>query len=93
MDKKDIMRVLLFPEYVKNKRKVYEEDDVVIDYDKRYNNALMDLTIYVMYLENKGYTTEEIIDKIYNYNEVNFNSLEETTKSRLKESAVKLIRK
>lgn len=93
MDKKDIMRVLLFPEYVKNKRKVYEENDVVIDYDKRYNNALMDLTIFVMCLENKGYTTEEIIDKIYNYNEVNFNSLEETTKSRLRENAVKLIRK
>lgn len=93
MDKKDIMRVLLFPEYVKNKRKVYDENDVVIDYDKRYNNALMDLTIFVMYLENKGYTTEEIIDKIYNYNEVNFNSLEETTKSRLRENAVKLIRK
>ena len=93
MDKNHIMKVLLFPEYVKNKRKIYNECEVVIDYDDRYNNALIDLTIYIMCLENRELTTSEIINKINNYNERNFNSLEESTKDRLRSNAIKLIKK
>ena len=60
MSKKDIMRTLLFPEFVKNSCLIEEVKKECIDFDRLYSNAKLDLMLYVVCLENDGKTDEEI---------------------------------
>lgn len=47
MSKKDIMRTLLFPEFVKNSCLIEEVKKECIDFDRLYSNAKLDLMLYV----------------------------------------------
>ena len=64
MSKKDVMRTLLFPEFVKNSYLIEEAKKEVVDFDKLYSNAKLDLMLYVVSLENDGKTYEEIIEEV-----------------------------
>ena len=64
MSKKDVMRTLLFPEFVKNSYLIEEVKKEVVDFDKLYSNAKLDLMLYVVSLENDGKTYEEIIEEV-----------------------------
>ena len=80
MSKKDIMRTLLFPEFVKNSYLIEEVKKECIDFDKLYSNAKLDLMLYVVCLENDGKTDEEIIEEVTSYNKSkHFNGLDELT--------------
>lgn len=46
MSKKDIMRTLLFPEFVKNSCLIEEVKKECIDFDRLYSNAKLDLMLY-----------------------------------------------
>ena len=64
MSKKDVMRTLLFPEFVKNSYLIEEVKKECVDFDKLYNNAKLDLMLYVVSLENDGKTDKEIIEEV-----------------------------
>lgn len=51
MSKKDVMRTLLFPEFVKNSYLIEEVKKECVDFDKLYSNAKLDLMLYVVSLE------------------------------------------
>lgn len=94
MDKKDIMRALLFPEFVKNSYLIEENKKDSSDFDKLYNNAKLDLMVYVVCLENDGKTNEEIIEKVTSYNKSkHFNSLDELTRTNLIKSTLKTLKR
>ena len=63
MDKKDIMRTLLFPEFVKNSCLIEKAKKECIDFDRLYSNAKLDLMLHVVCLENDGKTFQKIILK------------------------------
>ncbi len=94
MDKKDIMRTLLFPEFVKNSYLIEEVKKECIDFDKLYSNAKLDLMLYVVCLENDGKTDEEIIEEVTSYNKSkHFNGLDELTRTNLIQSTLKTLKR
>lgn len=94
MSKKDVMRTLLFPEFVKNSYLIEEVKKEVVDFDKLYSNAKLDLMLYVVSLENDGKTYEEIIEEVISYNKSNhFNGLDELTKTNLIKSTLKTLKR
>ena len=94
MDKKDIMRTLLFPEFVKNSCLIEKAKKECIDFDKLYSNAKLDLMLYVVCLENDGKTYEEIIEEVTSYNRSkHFNCLDELTRTNLIQSTLKTLKK
>ncbi len=94
MSKKDVMRTLLFPEFVKNSYLIEEVKKEVVDFDKLYSNAKLDLMLYVVSLENDGKTYEEIIEEVISYNKSkHFNGLDELTKTNLIKSTLKTLKR
>lgn len=94
MSKKDIMRTLLFPEFVKNSYLIEEVKKECIDFDKLYSNAKLDLMLYVVCLENDGKTNEEIIEEVTSYNKSkHFNGLDELTRTNLIQSTLKTLKR
>ena len=94
MSKKDIMRTLLFPEFVKNSYLIEEVKKECIDFDKLYSNAKLDLMLYVVCLENDGKTDEEIIEEVTSYNKSkHFNDLDELTRTNLIQSTLKTLKR
>lgn len=94
MSKKDIMRTLLFPEFVKNSYLIEEVKKEVVDFDKLYSNAKLDLMLYVVCLKNDGKTDEEIIEEVISYNKSkHFNGLDELTKTNLIKSTLKTLKR
>lgn len=94
MDKKDIMRTLLFPEFVKNSCLIEDINKDNSDFDKLYSNAKLDLMLYVVCLENDGKTDEEIIEEITSYNKSkHFNGLDEITRTNLIKSTLKTLKR
>lgn len=94
MSKKDIMRTLLFPEFVKNSYLIEEVKKECIDFDKLYSNAKLDLMLYVVCLENDGKTDEEIIEEVTSYNKSkHFNCLDELTRTNLIQSTLKTLKR
>lgn len=94
MSKKDIMRTLLFPEFVKNSYLIEEVKKECIDFDKLYSNAKLDLMLYVVCLENDGKTDEEIIEEVTSYNKSkHFNGLDELTRTNLIKSTLKTLKR
>ncbi len=90
MNKNEVMKALLFPEYVKNSSLIEE----INNFDKKYNNAKLDLMMYVVYLEEKGLTYEEMEEKITNYSKSkHFNNLDEVTKKSLIKSTLKTLKR
>lgn len=94
MSKKDVMRTLLFPEFVKNSYLIEEVKKEVVDFDKLYSNAKLDLMLYVVSLENDGKTYEEIIEEVTGYNKSkHFNGLDELTRTNLIQSTLKTLKR
>ena len=94
MDKKDIMRTLLFPEFVKNSCLIEDINKDNSDFDKLYSNAKLDLMVYVVCLENDGKTDEEIIEEVTSYNKSeHFNGLDEITRTNLIKSTLKTLKR
>lgn len=94
MSKKDIMRTLLFPEFVKNSYLIEEVKKECVDFDKLYSNAKLDLMLYVVSLENDGKTYEEIIEEVTSYNKSkHFNGLDELTRTNLIKSTLKTLKR
>lgn len=94
MSKKDVMRTLLFPEFVKNSYLIEEVKKECVDFDKLYSNAKLDLMLYVVSLENDGKTYEEIIEEVTSYNKSkHFNGLDELTKTNLIKSTLKTLKR
>lgn len=94
MSKKDVMRTLLFPEFVKNSYLIEEVKKECVDFDKLYSNAKLDLMLYVVCLENDGKTDEEIIEEVTSYNKSkHFNGLDELTKTNLIKSTLKTLKR
>lgn len=94
MSKKDVMRTLLFPEFVKNSYLIEEVKKEVVDFDKLYSNAKLDLMLYVVSLENDGKTDEEIIEEVISYNKSkHFNGLDELTRTNLIKSTLKTLKR
>ena len=94
MSKKDVMRTLLFPEFVKNSYLIEEVKKECIDFDKLYSNAKLDLMLYVVCLENDGKTDEEIIEEVTSYNKSkHFNGLDELTRTNLIQSTLKTLKR
>lgn len=94
MSKKDIMRTLLFPEFVKNSYLIEEVKKECVDFDKLYSNAKLDLMLYVVCLKNDGKTDEEIIEEVISYNKSkHFNGLDELTKTNLIKSTLKTLKR
>lgn len=94
MSKKDIMRTLLFPEFVKNSYLIEEVKKECIDFDKLYSNAKLDLMLYVVCLKNDGKTDKEIIEEVISYNKSkHFNGLDELTRTNLIKSTLKTLKR
>ena len=94
MSKKDVMRTLLFPEFVKNSYLIEEVKKECVDFDKLYSNAKLDLMLYVVSLENDGKTYEEIIEEVTSYNKSkHFNDLDELTRTNLIKSTLKTLKR
>ncbi len=94
MSKKDVMRTLLFPEFVKNSYLIEEVKKECVDFDKLYSNAKLDLMLYVVSLENDGKTYEEIIEEVASYNKSkHFNGLDELTRTNLIKSTLKTLKR
>ncbi len=94
MSKKDVMRTLLFPEFVKNSYLIEEVKKEVVDFDKLYSNAKLDLMLYVVCLKNDGKTDEEIIEEVISYNKSkHFNGLDELTRTNLIKSTLKTLKR
>lgn len=94
MSKKDVMRTLLFPEFVKNSYLIEEVKKECVDFDKLYSNAKLDLMLYVVCLKNDGKTDEEIIKEVISYNKSKrFNGLDELTKTNLIKSTLKTLKR
>lgn len=94
MSKKDVMRTLLFPEFVKNSYLIEEVKKEVVDFDKLYSNAKLDLMLYVVCLKNDGKTDEEIIEEVTSYNKSkHFNGLDELTRTNLIQSTLKTLKR
>lgn len=94
MSKKDVMRTLLFPEFVKNSYLIEEFKKECVDFDKLYSNAKLDLMLYVVSLENDGKTYEEIIEEVTSYNKSkHFNGLDELTRTNLIKSTLKTLKR
>ncbi len=94
MSKKDVMRTLLFPEFVKNSYLIEEVKKECVDFDKLYSNAKLDLMLYVVCLKNDGKTDEEIIEEVISYNKSkHFNGLDELTKTNLIKSTLKTLKR
>lgn len=94
MSKKDVMRTLLFPEFVKNSYLIEEVKKECVDFDKLYSNAKLDLMLYVVSLENDGKTYEEIIEEVTSYNKSkHFNGLDELTRTNLIKSILKTLKR
>ena len=94
MSKKDIMRTLLFPEFVKNSYLIEEVKKECVDFDKLYSNAKLDLMLYVVCLKNDGKTDKEIIEEVISYNKSkHFNGLDELTRTNLIQSTLKTLKR
>lgn len=94
MSKKDVMRTLLFPEFVKNSYLIEEVKKECVDFDKLYSNAKLDLMLYVVCLKNDGKTDEEIIEEVISYNKSkHFNGLDELTRTNLIKSTLKTLKR
>lgn len=94
MSKKDVMRTLLFPEFVKNSYLIEEVKKECVDFDKLYSNAKLDLMLYVVSLENDGKTVKEIIEEVISYNKSkHFNGLDELTRTNLIKSTLKTLKR
>ncbi len=94
MSKKDVMRTLLFPEFVKNSYLIEEVKKECVDFDKLYSNAKLDLMLYVVSLENDGKTDKEIIEEVISYNKSkHFNGLDELTRTNLIKSTLKTLKR
>ena len=94
MSKKDVMRTLLFPEFVKNSYLIEEVKKECVDFDKLYSNAKLDWMLYVVSLENDGKTVKEIIEEVISYNKSkHFNGLDELTKTNLIKSTLKTLKR
>lgn len=94
MSKKDVMRTLLFPEFVKNSYLIEEVKNECVDFDKLYSNAKLDLMLYVVCLKNDGKTDEEIIEEVISYNKSkHFNGLDELTRTNLIKSTLKTLKR
>ena len=94
MSKKDIMRTLLFPEFVKNSCLIEDINKECVDFDKLYSNAKLDLMLYVVCLKNDGKTDEEIIEEVISYNKSkHFNGLDELTRTNLIKSTLKTLKR
>ena len=94
MSKKDVMRTLLFPEFVKNSYLIEEVKKECVDFDKLYSNAKLDLMLYVVSLENDGKTCGEIIEEVTGYNKSkHFNGLDELTRTNLIKSTLKTLKR
>ena len=94
MSKKDVMKTLLFPEFVKNSYLIEEVKKECVDFDKLYSNAKLDLMLYVVSLENDGKTYEEIIEEVTSYNKSkHFNGLDELTRTNLIKSTLKTLKR
>lgn len=94
MSKKDVMRILLFPEFVKNSYLIEEVKKECVDFDKLYSNAKLDLMLYVVSLENDGKTDKEIIEEVISYNKSkHFNGLDELTRTNLIKSTLKTLKR
>lgn len=94
MSKKDVMRTLLFPEFVKNSYLIEEVKKECVDFDKLYSNAKLDLMLYVVCLKNDGKTDKEIIEKVISYNKSkHFNGLDELTRTNLIKSTLKTLKR
>ena len=94
MSKKDVMRTLLFPEFVKNSYLIEEVKKECVDFDKLYSNAKLDLMSYVVCLKNDGKTDEEIIEEVISYNKSkHFNGLDELTRTNLIKSTLKTLKR
>ena len=66
----------------------------VVDFDKLYSNAKLDLMLYVVCLENDGKTDEEIIEEVTSYNKSkHFNGLDELTRTNLIQSTLKTLKR
>lgn len=94
MSKKDVMRTLLFPEFVKNSYLIEEVKKECVDFDKLYSNAKLDLMLYAVCLKNDGKTDKEIIEEVISYNKSkHFNGLDELTRTNLIKSTLKTLKR
>lgn len=94
MSKKDVMRTLLFPEFVENSYLIEEVKKECVDFDKLYSNAKLDLMLYVVCLKNDGKTDKEIIEEVISYNKSkHFNGLDELTRTNLIKSTLKTLKR
>lgn len=94
MSKKDVMRTLLFPEFVENSYLIEEVKKECVDFDKLYSNAKLDLMLYVVCLKNDGKTDKEIIEEVISYNKSkHFNGLDELTRTSLIKSTLKTLKR
>lgn len=92
MDKKVLMKELLFPTYLSNSFKRNELEEY--DYDRLRTDAKLDIMAYLVCLEMDGLSTEEIINKLTTYNKnMSLNKLDKKTRKEIVKEAIKVLKK
>ncbi len=92
MDKKALMKELLFPTYLSNSFKRNELEEY--DYDRLRTDAKLDIMAYLVCLEMDGLSTEEIINKLTTYNKnMSLNKLDKKTRKEIVKEAIKVLKK
>lgn len=92
MDKKTLMKELLFPTYLSNSFKRNELEEY--DYDRLRTDAKLDIMAYLVCLEMDGLSTEEIINKLTTYNKsMSLNKLDKKSRKEIVKEAIKALKK
>lgn len=92
MDKKALMKELLFPIYLSNSFKRNELEEY--DYDRLRTDAKLDIMAYLVCLEMDGLSTEEIINKLTTYNKnMSLNKLDKKSRKEIVKEAIKVLKK
>lgn len=92
MDKKVLMKGLLFPTYLSNSFKRNELEEY--DYDRLRTDAKLDIMAYLVCLEMDGLSTEEIINKLTTYNKcMSLNKLDKKSRKEIVKEAIKVLKK
>lgn len=92
MDKKALMKELLFLTYLSNSFKRNELEEY--DYDRLRTDAKLDVMAYLVCLEMDGLSTEEIINKLTTYNKnMSLNKLDKKSRKEIVKEAIKVLKK
>lgn len=92
MDKKALMKELLFLTYLSNSFKRNELEEY--DYDRLRTDAKLDIMAYLVCLEMDGLSTEEIINKLTTYNKsMSLNKLDKKSRKEIVKEAIKALKK